>query len=158
MGNHFHLLLETPEPILVMGMKWLLGTFSQGWNARRSRRGHVFQRRYKAVPVSAAAESPHYFRIVADYIHLCDLAVRALAATGLPPDTGSLSELRKGDVGKILVANLLRKHTSAGNRWLAQRLAMGHTGSVSRLMGAFGKNKANRKKLSELEKMLKCET
>jgi hypothetical protein len=81
-----------------------------------------------------------------------------LAATGLPPDTGSLSELRKGDGSKILVAALLRKHTSAGNRWLAQRLAMGHTGSVSRLMGAFGKNKVNRKKLSELEKMLKCDT
>ena len=54
MNNHFHLLLETPEPNLVTGMKYLLGTFSQGWNARRSRRGHVFQGRYKAVPVSAA--------------------------------------------------------------------------------------------------------
>ena len=70
MDNHFHLLLETPEPNLVTGMKYLLGTFSQGWNARRSRRGHVFQGRYKAVPVSAAVESPYYFRIVADYIHL----------------------------------------------------------------------------------------
>jgi putative transposase len=70
MGNHFHLLLETPEPNLATGMKWLLGTFSQGWNGRRSRRGHVFQGRYKAVPVSAATESPYYFRIVADYIHL----------------------------------------------------------------------------------------
>ena len=69
-GNHFHLLLETPEPNLVRGMKYLLGTFSQGWNARRSRRGHVFQSRYKSVPVSAAVESPYYFRIVADYIHL----------------------------------------------------------------------------------------
>ena len=29
MGNHFHLLLETPEPNLMTGMKWLLGTFSQ---------------------------------------------------------------------------------------------------------------------------------
>lgn len=27
MGNHFHLLLETPEPSLVTGMKYLLGTF-----------------------------------------------------------------------------------------------------------------------------------
>lgn len=27
MGNHFHLLLETPEPNLVTGMKFLLGTF-----------------------------------------------------------------------------------------------------------------------------------
>ena len=36
MSNHFHLLLETPEPNLVTGMKWLLGTYGQGWNARRS--------------------------------------------------------------------------------------------------------------------------
>jgi REP element-mobilizing transposase RayT len=47
MKNHFHLLLETPESNLVTGMKYLLGTFSQGWNARRARRGHVFQGRYK---------------------------------------------------------------------------------------------------------------
>ncbi len=70
MKNHFHLLLETPEPNLVTGMKYLLGTFSQGWNSRRARRGHVFQGRYKSVPVSAEVESPYYFRIVADYIHL----------------------------------------------------------------------------------------
>jgi hypothetical protein len=41
----------------------------------------------------------------------------------------------------------------AGNRWLAPRLAMGHTGSASRLVGAFGKDKANREKPSEREKM-----
>lgn len=28
MGNHFHLLFETPEPNLVNGMKWLMGVFS----------------------------------------------------------------------------------------------------------------------------------
>ena len=52
MGNHFHLLVETPEPNLVAGMKWLLGVFSQGWNRRRQRKGHVFQGRYKAVVVN----------------------------------------------------------------------------------------------------------
>jgi len=26
MDNHFHLVLETPQPTLVAGMKWLLGT------------------------------------------------------------------------------------------------------------------------------------
>ena len=60
--------------------------------------------------------------------------------------------------GKILVEALLRKHSAAGNRWLAQRLAMGHMGSVSRLVGAFGKNKMYREKLSDLEKMLTCDT
>ena len=62
---------------------------------------------------------------------------------------------------RVLMGNhfhllLLRKHTSAGNRWLAQHLAMGHTGSVSRLVVAYGKKKANRGKLRELEKILKC--
>ena len=70
MENHFHLLVETPQPNLVAGMKWLLGTFSQGWNKARQRRGHVFQGRYKSVPVSGAERDAHYFRNVADYIHL----------------------------------------------------------------------------------------
>ena len=70
MGNHFHLLLETPQPNLVAGMKWLLGVFSQGWNRARGRRGHVFQGRYKSVPVNGSDADSHYFRIVADYIHL----------------------------------------------------------------------------------------
>ena len=70
MGNHFHLLLETPEPNLVVGMKWLLGVFSQGWNRRRERQGHVFQGRYKAVVVNGEERDGSYFRIVADYIHL----------------------------------------------------------------------------------------
>jgi putative transposase len=70
MNNHVHLLLETPQPNLVTGMKWLLGVFSQGWNRARGRRGHVFQGRYKAVPVSGSDADEDYFRIVADYIHL----------------------------------------------------------------------------------------
>ena len=70
LSNHFHLLLETPHPNLVSGMKWLLGVFSQSWNRARKRRGHVFQGRYKAVPVNGDAADAYYFRIVADYIHL----------------------------------------------------------------------------------------
>jgi len=70
MGNHFHVLLETPEPNLVAGMKWVLGVFSQGWNRRRGRRGHVFQGRYKAVVVNGEAADGSYLKIVADYIHL----------------------------------------------------------------------------------------
>jgi putative transposase len=71
MGNHFHFVLETPEPNLASGMRVLLGSFSQAWNARRRRRGHVFQGRYKAVPVAGeAAADAWYFMSVCDYIHL----------------------------------------------------------------------------------------
>jgi putative transposase len=71
MGNHFHLLLEMPEANLVTGMRMLLGTFGKAWNIRRQRQGHVFQGRYKAVPVAGeGAADAHYFKSVADYIHL----------------------------------------------------------------------------------------
>ena len=275
MGNHFHLLLETPEPNLVTGMKYLLGTFSQGWNARRSRRGHVFQGRYKSVPVSAAVESPYYFRIAADYIHLNparagivgrgrgklvsykwssigdyargkapkwlvlervlkafelsqdargrrayvgwlearaendggeideaatkelrrgwflgeptfadqlralignegggkvvgrdgvarahdvaeaeNLANQALALLDLSTGVASLSELRKGDWRKVLVAVLLRKKTSVGNQWLADRLAMGHPAGMSKLIGRFQNDAIQMEKFGEIEKRL----
>ena len=29
MRNHFHLVIETPQPNLVAGMKWLLGTYTR---------------------------------------------------------------------------------------------------------------------------------
>jgi len=28
MRNHFHLVIETPQPNLVVGMKWLLGPYT----------------------------------------------------------------------------------------------------------------------------------
>jgi len=66
MGNHYHLLLETPEPNLVDGMRWFQGTYTQRFNAGHKVRGHLFQGRYKALPV----DKGEYFRAVADYIHL----------------------------------------------------------------------------------------
>ena len=40
MPNHFHWLLETPEPNLVSGMKWFLGAYSQRFNSRHGERGN----------------------------------------------------------------------------------------------------------------------
>jgi len=37
MSNHYHLLVETPEPNLVAGMKWFQGTYTQRFNARHPR-------------------------------------------------------------------------------------------------------------------------
>ncbi len=68
MPNHYHFLLETPEPNLVSGMKWFQGTYTQRFNLRHKVSGHLFAGRYKAIPVEA--EEPGYFRKVSDYIHL----------------------------------------------------------------------------------------
>ena len=68
MSNHYHLLLETPEPNLVAGMRWFQGTYTARFNARHRLCGHLFQGRYKAIPMET--DEPEYFRIVSDYIHL----------------------------------------------------------------------------------------
>lgn len=69
MSNHYHLLFETPEANLVAGMKWFQGTYTQRFNALFKRWGHLFQGRYKALPVENGGESG-YFREVGQYIHL----------------------------------------------------------------------------------------
>jgi REP element-mobilizing transposase RayT len=51
MSNHFHLVLETPEPTLVSGMKWMQGTYTQQFNVRHRMRGHLFAGRYKVLLV-----------------------------------------------------------------------------------------------------------
>ena len=45
MGNHYHLLLETPEANLVAGMKWMQGTYTQRFNSRHKLWGHLLQGR-----------------------------------------------------------------------------------------------------------------
>jgi REP element-mobilizing transposase RayT len=51
MGNHFHLLVGTPEATLSRGMRQLNGDFAQHFNRRHGRDGHVFQGRFKAILV-----------------------------------------------------------------------------------------------------------
>lgn len=112
MGNHYHLLLETPEPNLVVGMKWFQGTYTQRFNARHRRWGHLFQGRYKALPVNAEEEG--YWETVSSYIHL-------------NPARARLFDLQKGDLSDFPWSSY-PAYVRPGKRpaWL----------SVSRVLGA----------------------
>jgi len=55
MGNHYHLLVGTPEPTLSRGMRQLNGLYTQGFNRRHRRVGHLFQGRFKAILVEKDA-------------------------------------------------------------------------------------------------------
>ncbi len=79
MRNHYHLLLETPEPNLSRGMHWLQTTYTVRHNKRHHLRGHLFQGRYKAIVVEAEAEN--YFATVSNYIHLNPLRAGLLRAS-----------------------------------------------------------------------------
>jgi hypothetical protein len=56
------------------------------------------------------------------------------------------------------VASFLRGRTAVKNDWIAKRLAMGHPGSVSRLVAASRKDPAQARALQKMEQMLKCES
>jgi putative transposase len=49
MDNHYHLLMETPEGNLSIGMRQLNGVYTLAFNRRHGRVGHLFQGRFKAI-------------------------------------------------------------------------------------------------------------
>lgn len=55
MDNHYHLLLETPTPNLSRAVRHLNGVYTQRFNRRHQRVGHLFQGRFKAILVEREA-------------------------------------------------------------------------------------------------------
>jgi REP element-mobilizing transposase RayT len=66
MGNHYHLLAETPVPNLSRGMRRLNGVYTQRFNRRHGRAGHVLQGRFNSIVV----ERERYLLELTRYIAL----------------------------------------------------------------------------------------
>ena len=77
MGNHFHLVSETPRGNLVDGMQWLLGVYTNRFNHRHKEFGHLFSGRYKALHVDGSGNG--YLKAVGDYVHLNPMRAGLLA-------------------------------------------------------------------------------
>jgi REP-associated tyrosine transposase len=55
MDNHYHLLIQTPDANLSKGMRQLNGVYTQTYNRKHHKTGHLFQGRYKAILVDEDA-------------------------------------------------------------------------------------------------------
>lgn len=66
MGNHYHILIETPSGNLSQIMRHINGAYTTYFNYKRERSGHLFQGRYKAILV----EKDEYAKELSRYIHL----------------------------------------------------------------------------------------
>jgi REP element-mobilizing transposase RayT len=66
MSNHFHLLIETPNPNLSAGMQRLKCDYAAYFNGRYSFEGHLFQQRFG----SRLIETEEYFADALRYIAL----------------------------------------------------------------------------------------
>jgi putative transposase len=96
MSNHYHLLVETPQPNLSRGMKHLNGVYTQWFNRQHSRAGHLVQGRFKSIVV----EKDSYLLELARYVVLNPVrakmvrsvkdwrwsSYRATAGQVVPPD------------------------------------------------------------------------
>ena len=66
MSNHYHLVVETPLKNLSAGMRQLNGVYTQSFNKKQGRIGHLFQGRFKAYLI----EKENYLLEVCRYIVL----------------------------------------------------------------------------------------
>lgn len=64
MGNHYHLMVETPDANLAKGMKYLNQVYTQFFNWKYNRVGHVLQGRYKSYIVQKEAYLLHCCRYI----------------------------------------------------------------------------------------------
>jgi REP element-mobilizing transposase RayT len=116
MGNHFHLAVETPEPNLSEGMKWLQRTWTQRFNRLRGIVRRPFQGRYLAKHVEPGrVQVPHHIP--------------------LNPRQAK-REAGEGDAS-TLNPKLQTQNRRASAAWLAQRLQMGASDSLSSLLHRF---------------------
>ncbi len=78
LSNHFHLIVETPQPNLVTGMKWFLGTYTARFNRRHSLDGHLFTGRYRSQLLDPSSGGLR--AAAATYLHLNPLRCGDVAA------------------------------------------------------------------------------
>ena len=148
MGNHIHLVVETPGGNLVAGMKWLLGTYTSRFNRRHKCCGHLFSGRYKALIVDGSGNG--YLHTVCDYVHLNPVRGKLIApelplrsyrwssyAEYLKPAAQRPAWLRvdrllgEMHIPKIKMARRLRSETTMTWDWIAEQLVMGTAGHAA---------------------------
>ena len=87
MDNHYHLVMETGEANLSLGLQWLNGGYSQAFNKRHHRSGHLLEGRFKAIIV----EPQRWGLELSRYVHLNPVRVGRFAL-----DKGTQSRNRRG--------------------------------------------------------------
>jgi REP element-mobilizing transposase RayT len=145
--NHFHLLVETPEPNLGKGMLVLNGSYARRYNARDDRVGHVFQTPYRSKLVGTDEHFVEAIRYIANNPVKAGLcrgpsvwrwsSYRTTAGYLPPPSFLSTTRVR----GLFVDARELRAFVAAGNHvarhgWLDPREAVHRGEELLDLLGA----------------------
>lgn len=130
MTNHWHAVVETPQANLSLGMRWLLGTYTQKFNRRHRQWGHLFGGRYKAQLIDERSRG--YLAQACNYVHLNPGRARMLkpgAALESYPWSSYAAYLHPRlrrewlRVDRLLGEHGLERDTAANRREFARRMA-----------------------------------
>lgn len=108
MPNHYHLLVETPEANISAGMRQLNGVYTQAFNRRHRRVGHVLQGRFKAILV----EKEEYLLELGRYVVLNPVKCRLVQK----PEDWAWSSYRA-------MVGLTRKPEYLETEWLLEQFS-----------------------------------
>jgi REP element-mobilizing transposase RayT len=117
MDNHYHLLIETPEPNLSRGMQWLNVSYCVWFNRRHSRAGHLLQGRFKSIVVDPLGWGMELSR----YVHLNPVRIGRLGLDKL-----GRKQIRAGAGGRPSVEEVKARATELrAYRWSSYRAYAG---------------------------------
>jgi putative transposase len=103
MNNHYHLVIETPDGNLSIGMRQLNGVYTQAYNRRHNRVGHILQGRYKAILI----QKESHLLEVTRYVVLNPVRAKAIKK----PEDWQWSSYRG-------TAGLSKPHEALTNQWI----------------------------------------
>jgi putative transposase len=90
MGNHFHLLVQTPKANLSEFMRHFNIAYTGAYNRRHNRVGHLYQGRYKAILV----EGDIYLLELSRYLHLNPIRIKPHKGKGFAEQWRVLEKYR----------------------------------------------------------------
>lgn len=128
MDNHYHVLIETPTANLSLGMRQLNGVYTQRFNRRHARVGHLFQGRFKAIVV----ERDSYLLELCRYIVLNPVRAGVVKNVGRYPWSSYLATVGREPVPGWLTVDWLLgqfgRRRATAQRTYEQFVAQGNTG------------------------------
>jgi len=110
MGNHYHLLIETPEANLSAGMRTLNGRYTAAFNRRHRRVGHLFQGRFTSILV----EKERHLLELCRYVVLNPVRARSMKVQS--PEEWPWSSYRA-------TAGMERGYRSLDTEWILSQFA-----------------------------------
>jgi len=142
MGNHYHLIIRTPEANASQAIQWLNVSYSAWFNVKRSRVGHVFQGRFDSVLIDSDGA---WLLLASEYLHLNPARTKGmgLGKQGNRAEAGGLTKPTDEEIRRRL--DKLRQY-----EWSSYRAYAGYAGKpewlhTRRLLARSGSRERYRK-------------